>query len=61
MSARSEIPTIKHPKLPPIKYQTSHIPTESWKRHLNERAAAESRQRVEDAILAEITLSELFV
>jgi hypothetical protein len=61
MSTRSEIPTIKHQKLPPIKHRPSTVPIDAWKRHLATRATAETRQRKEDALLEELLRSDLFV
>lgn len=61
MSARSEAPIAKQLKLPPIKYNPGNVPLEAWKRHLDERAKAETRQRKEDAILVAITLYDSFV
>lgn len=61
MSARSEAPIAKQLKLPPIKYNPGNVSLEAWKKHLNERAKAEARQRKEDALLAELTLIDSFV
>lgn len=57
----SDNSSTKQLKLPPIKYSPKNIQLESWKRHLDERARAETRQRKEDVLLEAITFSDSFV